>query len=301
MSSRELPTFTGPNLTGEQQVSFLPDIERRDLRVARVSAVTPRYRRIVLTGDDLAAGFPFVRFACGDHVTVYFPAPGSDRVVAYRRTPDGGWEVDSTEGEPVRRDYTPRAWDPVARELTLDFVVHDHGVAGVWARDARPGDPVVVMGPRANWLLPENYPRYLAVGDETALPSISRLVEEAPAGAHVTAVVEVADAGEEQPLRPGDGVGLEVLRVHRDTAPVAAGHSGALETALRGVPLPDDTGELFVFAAGEAGAMRGVRRYLRGEVGLPRRQLSVDGYWKAGTADHDHHTGVDEEPDEHEG
>ncbi|WP_454301965.1 SIP domain-containing protein [Salana multivorans] len=31
------------------------------------------------------------------------------------------------------------------------------------------------------------------------MPAISRLIEEAPAGAHVTAVIEIADYAEEQP------------------------------------------------------------------------------------------------------
>lgn len=290
MSSRERPTFTGPNRTGEQQLSFQDKIVRRDLHVARVEEITPRYRRIVLTGEVLANGYPFVHFACNDHVKVYFPDPETGQVVAYHEVGDDEWEVDKETGEPIRRDYTPRAWDPETRELTLDFVVHEHGIAGVWARDARPGDPLVVMGPRANWLLPENYSHYLAVGDETALPAISRLIEEAPQGTQVTALIEIADVAEEQSLTPAAGVSLDLRWVHRDTAPVGDGHVRGLEITVRAVELPEDPGDLYVFAAGEAGAMKPIRRYLRHEVGLPKRQLSVDGYWKAGMADHDHHT-----------
>ena len=169
------------------------------------------------------------------------------------------------------------------RELALDFVVHDHGVAGVWARDAEAGDALVVMGPRANWLLPEDYRHYLAVGDETALPAISRVLEEAPAGTVVTAVVEVADAGEEQELTPAEDVVADLRWVHRDTAEVGTGHLSALETAVRAVPLPEDLTSLFVFAAGETGAMKPIRRYLRREVGLEKDQVAVDGYWKRGS------------------
>ncbi|MBK1787317.1 siderophore-interacting protein [Prauserella cavernicola] len=288
MTDRE--PSAGPNLTGELLHRFQPKIVRRDLRVARVEEITPRYRRVVLTGDVLADGFPFVRFACNDHVKVYFPHPRTGQIVAYREAADDRWEVDGDGGEPIRRDYTPRAWNPGACELTVDFVVHEHGIAGAWARDAEAGDELVVMGPRANWLLPENYSRYLAAGDETAIPAISRLIEEAPSGTRVTAVIEVADAAEEQHLVPAAGVGLELRWVHRDTATVGAGHGSALEAAVRRCELPDDTGELYVFAAGEAGAMKPIRRYFRRELELPKRQLNVDGYWKRGTADHDHHT-----------
>src|SRR5699024_7299942 len=73
MTRRERSAFTGPNRTGEQRLSFQPKLVRRDLTVARVEDITPRYRRIVLTGEVLAEGYPFVRFACNDHVKAYFP------------------------------------------------------------------------------------------------------------------------------------------------------------------------------------------------------------------------------------
>lgn len=300
MTTRTLPTFTGPNLTGELQLSFTPHLIRRDLRVARVESITPRYRRIVLGGADLDDGFPFRRFTPADHVKVYFPHPDTGQIVAYRQVgepEEDDWEVDVPGGEPIRRDYTVRGWDPEAKELVLDFVVHDHGVAGVWAGRAGPGEEVVVMGPRANWLMPENYRHYLAFGDETALPAISRIVEEAPAGTHVTAVIEVADAGEEQALVPAPGATAELRWIHRDSARVAEGHLSPLETAARSLEVSElgDVASLYVFAAGEAGAIKPIRRYLRRELGLPKRQTHVDGYWKRGVTEHDHH--VPEEDD----
>ncbi len=285
MTTRERPTFIGPNHTDELQLSFRPRIIRRDLRVAHVEDVTPRYRRIKLTGDDLAAGFPFARFAPGDHVKVFFPDPATGQLVAYRDTGDG-WELDG-DGQPIHRDYTVRAWEPTTGSLVLDFVLHEHGVAGVWARSARIGDQLVVNGPSANQLLPESYPYYLAAGDETALPAIARIIEEAPAGSHVTGVIEVANAEEEQIL--SGAASLDLRWVHRDTALVGEGYLSALEAAVRDVPLPADLNALFVFAAGEAGVMKPIRRYLRHEIGVPKRQIAVDGYWKRGVTDFDHH------------
>lgn len=294
MSRKTLPTFTGPNLTGELQLSFQPRIVRRDLRVVRVEEITPRYRRVVLGGEALEGGFPLLPFTPSDHVKLYFPNPETGQLVAYREVGFDEWEVDTEGAEAIHRDYTPRAWDAQARELSIDFVLHDHGIAGRWAAGAAPGDEIVVMGPRANWLLPLNYAHYVAVGDETALPAIARLIEDAPAQAHVTAVIEVADAAEEQPL--SGAAELDLHWVHRDTAPVAEGHLSPLETAVRALALPADLGTLYAWAAGEAGAIKPIRRYLRREVGLPKRQVSVDGYWKKGVTNLDHHvTDVDED------
>lgn len=284
--ARERPTLTGPNRTGELQLHFHDKIVRRDLSVVRVEDVTPRYRRVVLTGDVLADGFPFARFAPLDHVRAFFPHPDSGELVAYREVSDEEWEVDGP-GDPIHRDYTVRAWDPDARELSFEFALHEHGIAARWARNAQPGDRLVVNGPSAHWFLPENYDHYLVAGDETALPAISRIVEEAPAGSRVTAIVEVEDAADEHPLTGEADLDLEW--VHRATAPVGAGHLGPLETAIRRRGLPADIGSVFVVIAGEANALKTIRRYFRQELGLDKRQLVVDGYWKRGVTSFDHH------------
>jgi len=53
----------------------------------------------------------------------------------------------------------------------------------------------------------------------------------------------------------------------------------------------DDT---YAWFAGEAGALRAVRRHLRDEAGLGADRVEVDGYWRRGVADHDHHQPVED-------
>ena len=60
--------------------------------------------------------------------------------------------------------------------------------------------------------------------------------------------------------------------------------------ALRTSPAPRD---VFVWAAGEAGVMKSVRGALR-EQGVPRHAFDIDGYWRTGTADLDHHAVSDD-------
>lgn len=40
---------------------------------------------------------------------------------------------------------------------------------------------------------------------------------------------------------------------------------------------------------GEATSLKPIRRYYRHDLGLPRRQLVVDGYWGRGVVSFDHH------------
>lgn len=147
-----------------------------------------------------------------------------------------------------------------------------------------------MLGPRGNVLFPEIYGRYIAAGDETALPAVARFIEEAPHGSQVTALIEVADQNEIQELYWNPEADVEIRWILRDSAPVDEGHLSALETALRGLGLEKNDKTLFVFAAGEATALKPIRRYLRRELGLSKDQVDVDGSWKKGTANLDHHS-----------
>lgn len=273
-----------PNTTGQVQINLIETVGRRIARVTNVEKLNPRYHRITLGGTDLNDGFPFVRFAPSDHVKLIFPNPETGKVALPTRTASGWQTPDGSE--PIFRDYTVRSWNPAGRELVIDFVVHEHGIAGRWARDAQPGQELGVLGPRGNILFPGDYPRYIAAGDETAIPAISRLAEEAPAAARVTAIVEVEGPADEQ-LITGDA-DVDVRWVHRSTTPPGDGHLSALETAIRGLEIAPDE-RVFVFVAGETTALKPIRRYLRRELGLPKEQVDVDGYWKKGVVNLDHH------------
>ncbi|QCQ16241.1 siderophore-interacting protein [Microbacterium sp. RG1] len=276
-----------PNRERGTRVEVLPTIGRRILRVARVHQLTPRYRRITFRFDDPSTGFPFRLFAPADHIKLFFPDPRTGILVVPVIT-ERGWQVPPDAGAPLFRDYTVRGFDAGTGELTVDFVVHPHGVAGSWAARARPGDQLGQLGPRGHVLFPVRHERYLVAGDETALPVIMRALEEAPVGSRVTAVVEVDDVADEQPLRVRPGVAADIRWVHRG----GSAYASPLEDAIRAVPLTDAE-PAFVFVAGEATSLIPIRRYLRGELRLPQERVEVDGYWKRGIANLDHHAKAD--------
>jgi NADPH-dependent ferric siderophore reductase len=63
---------------------------------------------------------------------VFFPPPGADKPAVPSMGPDG---IVFPEGQPrpPARDYTPRRYDRAARELDLEFTLHDAGPASAWA------------------------------------------------------------------------------------------------------------------------------------------------------------------------
>ena len=179
--------------------------------------------------------------------------------------------------KPIARDFTPRRYDRAARELDLEFVLHHPGPASTWAAQARVGQTLGIGGPRGSFVIPNDFDWHLLIGDDTALPAIARRLEELPAGARVAAVLEVADFSAQVEFR--SAAELHLIWRHRDAESVAPGGDSALLRALRDLPLP--SGDGYVWAAGEAAAMRAVRQHLCGERGVDKARIRAAAYWNA--------------------
>ncbi|MFZ2527811.1 MAG: siderophore-interacting protein [Rhodococcus sp. (in: high G+C Gram-positive bacteria)] len=258
----------------------LHDLVPRRLTVLRTVDLTPRMRRIVVGGAQIDR-FPHGTGRPTDHVKLFFPDDTGD--IAMPGIEDGGRWVEPDGRRLEFRDYTIRAFDPDTGELTLDFVLHEHGVGGRWATTVEVGAPLGVLGPRGSVLVPTGYPAYLLAADETALPALARWLVELPATANIQAFVEVTDADDEIDLE--HSAHAQVTYLHRGTA--APGSTELLADAIRAATLPTDP--YYVWAAGEAGTLKPIRRYFRRELGLPKHRVDIDGYWKRGVVNLDHH------------
>ena len=239
--------------------------------VTRVEQLTPHMVRVVVGGAAIGALHAGVHT---DHyVKIQFPLPG----VAYPVPFDLAAIRESLPREqwPVVRTYTVRRWVPAEPEMWIDFVVHgDEGVAGPWAANAKPGDPVYFMGPGGGYSPDPDADWHLLAGDESALPAIAAALEGMPPGVPVKAFVEVADVSEEQKLETA--ADAEIVWLHRDGRPVG----DLLVEAVRELAFP--AGQVQAFVHGEATFVKELRRHLRIDRGLPMSQLSISGYWRRG-------------------
>lgn len=256
----------------------------RELEVHRVTEVTPGMRRVTLTGAQLdtftnADGIAEPAFAStgfDDDIRLLFTYPGeSDPVLPVMV--DGS--VTFAAGRrPLARAYTVRRYDPQTRELDVDFVVHGDGVATTWARDASPGDRMHIAGPSVSQGLPEDYEYLLAVGDETALPAIARLLEDLPADARGHVFVEIADSAHIQSVRELSGVSVTWL-------PREGAEPGATTLLLDAVSAVEwSDGRVFAWLAGEQATVRSLRRHLIRDRGIVKTDIDFTGYWKRGGA-----------------
>lgn len=227
--------------------------KRRDLAVAAVETLSPGMLRVTFTGDDLA---DFASAGADDHVKMFFPADGP--------------------GLTVGRDFTPRLFDVARRTLTIDFALHADGPAIRWARGAKPGDRLQIGGPRGSAVVPDDFDWYLLIGDETALPSIGRRVEDLRPGVPVTTLVAIASAADKQVFRTRAALDARWC-VRADPT----NDTGLLRDALWEVALPPGDG--FVFIAAEGQVARTLRAYMI-ERGHPPEWIKAAGYWARGAA-----------------
>lgn len=223
------------------------DLKLREVTVARINRVSPGFAGITFQGGALA---DFTSLSFDDHVKFMF---------------------NDASGEQVRRDYTPRRVDTDAREIDIEFALHGHGGAAEWARNAAIGQRATIGGPRGSMILPLAMDWHLLIGDDSALPAVTRRLEELPADARVDAVLLVGAADRRTFVTRADA------RIHWVDS------DDALLQVLKDLPLQPGAG--LAWGGGEAALMARVRQVLV-EAGMPRQAAKVSAYWKRGVADH---------------
>jgi NADPH-dependent ferric siderophore reductase len=230
---------------------------RRSLTVKTVEKIAAHMVRVTLTGD--LEGFLSLGF--DDHIKLFFP--------------DGTLDA---AGAPnmLNRDFTPRRHDPAANTVEIDFALHDAGPATRWAAQAEPGSTLTVGGPRGSFIIPMTYDWHLLVGDETALPAISRRLGELPAGARVLVVGEVDGPADETAF--ATKANATVIWAHRNGA--ASGTGNALAEKLASLKFP--TGDYYAWVACESLQAKTLRQHLIADHGANPKWMRAAGYWRRG-------------------
>ncbi|MFZ6779882.1 siderophore-interacting protein [Undibacterium sp. Ji83W] len=223
----------------------------RTLRVTSVTRLTPNMQRITFQSDDL---HDFASLAHDDHVKIMLPVAG---------------EADSF----VTREYTPRYFDTQARTLVLDFALHQHGPANDWARRAKTGDTLIVNGPGKSMVVADDFDWYLLIGDATALPAITRRVEQLRAGVHVTSIIMLADAADKQASVTAANWQTQWLICEHDSV----SDEQALLVTAAAYQFPPGDG--YIWIAAERQAARALRAYMVEQRGQPEAWIKSSSYW----------------------
>lgn len=253
----------------------------RRARVASIRDLSSQLRRITLRGQELT---DFASTGVSDHVRLFVPRLPDRKLIAPTPAADG--IAPPPDGQAIGRDYTPRSVRTNGAgkvEVDIDFVLHQEpGPISSWAQEAEQGDEVCLVGPKGSRGVPVGATQIVLVVDATGLPAAARWHEETPFAVPIhTFVIDV-----DPRLAEADGYKwLNKMNTHwLDTGSNLA---AAFDAAIT----PSD--RTFIFAAAEATALIPFRRHLKDIIGLRREQLSIQGYWRAGTAGADHHAPLD--------
>ena len=237
--------------------------------------LTPHYIRITLGGDVSV----FKNTTIGDNNKIFIPPKGVNEVnfqALDKQSSDKG-KVDSSLAPSVRT-YTHKGIDLEKNELIVDFVNHGvNGPASAWAVEANIGDKLgVAMRTEPKELYP-NAAWYLLVGDTTAIPVLSAILESLPATAKGICVIEVPTKNDEQILSTQAAITFKWLHNNEPEK------GSKLADTVKELTLPSES--KFGYVACEFSSVREIRNYLRKECDWTANELHAYSYWKAGVAE----------------
>ncbi|PYE12081.1 NADPH-dependent ferric siderophore reductase [Williamsia limnetica] len=252
----------------------------REFEVVRVWDVTPGMRRVVVGGPAMrehvrdGIALPAVKTTGFDDdikVMPTDPVTGGFPFEVPRNT--AGGVVDWTPGSfDYLRTYTVRAFDADAGEMTIDFALHETGLASTWARRVQPGDGVLIAGPKHSAGLPTAADWMLIGGDETALPAIGHCLEKLPPSLPATVVIEVAEPSHRQELTSAAPV--DITWLYRSDV---GGRSRLVETIQAA---QWRAGQPFLWVGGETLTIKPLRRWAKQEKQIPKDFTQIIGYWR---------------------
>jgi len=292
-----------------------PSYRPYEATVTAITRLTPHFTRVTFTGPDFAT---FGTDGFDQRIKMVFPLPG---VGIADLGLDGEWysrwrELPHEKRNPFRT-YTIRAIRPEARELDVDFVAHGAsadgtlGPAAQWLAQASVGDELVIVGPDArsinsalgiDWH-PGTAQQLLLVGDETAAPAITAILDQLGSNVTARAFIEVPTADDVLPteanvtwLFKDSGDGLEAaVRAWAAAEPQVLASAIALQRQeLEEIDVDremlwdspqDSPGEFYAWLAGESSVIKTLRRFLVSETGIDRKRVAFMGYWRLGKAE----------------
>jgi NADPH-dependent ferric siderophore reductase len=252
-------------------------LKQRTATVVEVTDLSKTLRRIKLQGNDLE-GFHYDVLAPEAHVKLFFPNASNNEL----RMPEvlnagrgADWKGAGEGRFSPFRDYTIRAFDAGALTVDIDFVLHDDGVGGPWAKQVEVGQLLGIFGPRSFKFPPLNASNYLFLVDETSLPALARWLEILPQETTINAWIEVASVESEIPLPQHAGAKIQWLYSQSNEC-----HGHTLIKAADSIADELVNESTWVWGATEAHTIVKLKRKLIEDGRFNPAHLDLTAYWK---------------------
>ncbi len=249
---------------------------RTIVRVARKEFLTPNYLRIILKCDDIEH---YKDVTLGVNNKLFIPPKGQSTVhLPVFNEETRMWEAQDADIRPTVRTYTHRAINLEAKELIVDFAVHEGAsIACEWALNAAENDEVGLAMKIKNKDTLAEAEHYLFVTDMTGIPATAALIEKLPKNVKATVVTEVTL---EADILPEHYQSQADVELHWLINPNPEKGSNLFELTKTMIDLMPESH--FLHTTAEFSTVKKLRDYLRNEKGWGSKEFYACAYWQIG-------------------
>lgn len=249
----------------------LRNIARSIFVVKEKAFLTPHYIRVTFKMSDEQVDL-FQNMRSGSNNKIYIPSETQTYNTNYD---ESIWDSDFFT---ARRTYTTRNIDLINKTLKIDFVAHgDNGPASKWAENAKSEDFLGIAMKESQKPLVPNAENYFMVGDSTAIPVISAILETLPSSANVVLLLEVNSYRDTFVLNTKAHLNVKWIY---NSSPL---NGSALAEEF--IVLLAEEKPHYVFAATEFETIKKIRKHMKEELQLERDRYNAVSYWKRGSSE----------------
>lgn len=236
--------------------------------------VTPNLRRITFVGEDIS-NFP--EFCPGAHIKVFLPLSHQTSPVLPTITSKGNiWE--NRDEKPLIRTYSVRKIRTHLQEIDIEFVLHgDNSPASSFAENAKSGDIIGLSRPSGPDPMAPSVENFYMVGDLTALPAISAMLEVMPSHVKGHIWLSVLSEKDRIPLIKPEGVNLTYY---------VSNDKQLIEDVMQ---FDFSTHNVHHWIAGEENLVVPLRKFLLKERKIKKTNMYAIPYWRLDLKEEDYH------------
>lgn len=213
----------------------------------------------------------------GPHLKLLFPSVGQQEITFPQLNEDNKiiWQDGLRERV---RTYSIRQYNESNNTLVVYFVIHQHGIATMWAQNAQVGDQIglVAMGSKRQF---DETSQLILLGDIAAMPAICYTLEHLPAKQKAFAIIEVRDEQDQVSLKLPANAQVTWLV----TPP---GRPSQLIEQIAQLPVAMDDSNLLFWGGMESSISQALRHYLKDRfTNLSSEATRLISYWREGYAE----------------
>lgn len=240
--------------------------------------LTPNYIRITLENELIPN---YRNTTIGVNNKIFIAPEGCSKVHLPEFDLDTqNWKEQDPSIKPYVRTYTHRGINLDKNEIYIDFVAHGaEGPASNWAINAPIGAELgVVMGTENSELYPEAE-TYFLIGDATAIPVLSAILESLPKGVTANVLLEVVSEEDKQVW--GSKADVTIRWIVNPTPGINSELASVAKTLLK----KHHGNSKFAYVAAEFSSVKELRTFIRKDLHWKQDELHAYSYWKYGKAE----------------